>query len=387
MNYDVCIAGGGIMGLSTAVFLKRLDPAISVCIIEPDPSYEFSSTLRASGGARRLFSGPENIAMSSYSIDFLKRFDAEMAVDGDAPAIDWREQGYLFLVPPAGVALLEANIRTQRGLGVEVTLMDQPALKRRFPSINVNDVGAAALSPRDGWCDPNGVLQGFLRKARATGTDVIRNRVVGLRARNGVVRSAALASGGSLEADTFVVAAGAWSPQVVASIDMPLPIAPMRRFEHYFTTRTPIEPLPFVKDLDRLAFRPEGAGYTGSLVNSEEPRGFNFDVDHDYFETVVWPALAHRFPAFEATRCHRSWSGLYEQCELDGNAIIGNWRQRHPNVYVIAGFSGHGLMHAPAAGRGIAEMIVHGAFQTIDLTRLGYDRVLNNMPYRELGIL
>lgn len=168
---------------------------------------------------------------------------------------------------------------------------------------------------------------------------------------------------------------------------MPLPIAPMRRFEHYFTTRTPIEPLPFVKDLDRLAFRPEGAGYTGSLVNSEEPRGFNFDVDHDYFETVVWPALAHRFPAFEATRCHRSWSGLYEQCELDGNAIIGNWRQRHPNVYVIAGFSGHGLMHAPAAGRGIAEMIVHGAFQTIDLTRLGYDRVLNNMPYRELGIL
>jgi glycine/D-amino acid oxidase-like deaminating enzyme len=209
MSYDVCIAGGGIMGLSTAVFLKRLDPAISVCIIEPDPSYEFSSTLRASGGARRLFSGPENIAMSNYSIDFLKRFDAEMAVDGDAPAIDWREQGYLFLVPPAGVALLEANTQTQRGLGVEVTLMDQPALKRRFPSINVNDVGAAALSPRDGWCDPNSVLQGFLRKARATGTDVIRDRVVGLRARNGVVRSAALASGGSLEADTFVVAAGA----------------------------------------------------------------------------------------------------------------------------------------------------------------------------------
>ncbi len=386
-SYDVCIIGGGIMGLSTAVFLKRLDPAISVCVVEPDPSYEFSSTLRASGGARRLFSGPENIAMSNFSIDFLTRFDVEMAVDGEAPAIDWQEQGYLFLVPPTGVALLEANTRTQRSLGVEVILMDPSALKRRFPSINADDVGAAALSPRDGWCDPNGVLQGFLRKARATGAAIIRDRVAGLDASSGVVRSATLASGGSLDADTFVVAAGAWSPQVVASIGMPLPITPMRRFEHYFTTRTPIEPLPFVKDLDRLAFRPEGAGYTGSLVNSDEPRGFNFDVDHGYFENTVWPALAHRFPAFEATKCHRSWSGLYEQCELDGNAIIGNWRERHPNVYVIAGFSGHGLMHAPAAGRGIAEMIVHGAFQTIDLTRLGYDRVLNNTPYRELGIL
>jgi len=102
---------------------------------------------------------------------------------------------------------------------------------------------------------------------------------------------------------------------------------------------------------------------------------------------VVWPALAHRFPPFEAARCHRTWSGLYEQCELDGNPIIGNWAGHLDNFYVIAGFSGHGMMHAPAAGRGLAELMVYGEYRSIDLTRLGYQRVEAGEPYREAGIL
>ena len=142
-----------------------------------------------------------------------------------------------------------------------------------------------------------------------------------------------------------------------------------------------------MKDFDRLAFRSEGKGFSGGLVNGVEPRGFNFKVDHDYFENVVWPAVAHRFPPFESAKCHRTWSGLYEQCELDGNPIIGNWKGRCENFCVISGFSGHGMMHAPAAGRGIAELIVKGGFQTIDLARLGYERVVQGIPYPEAGIV
>lgn len=100
---------------------------------------------------------------------------------------------------------------------------------------------------------------------------------------------------------------------------------------------------------------------------------------------MVWPAVTHRFPPFEAARCHRTWSGLYEQCELDGNPVIG--RSPVENFLIVAGFSGHGMMHAPAAGRGIAELIVQGGFQTIDLSRLGYARVARGEPYREAGIL
>ena len=207
-----------------------------------------------------------------------------------------------------------------------------------------------------------------------------------------------MAPGPRLQADGVVNAAGAWAKDVPAMVDMPLPIEPLRRFEHYFETPNAIEPLPYVKDMARLAFRPEGRasaradgghvqGYSGGLVDSDEPRGYNFDVDHDYFERAVWPALAHRFPAFEACRCRRTWAGLYEQNELDGNPVIGNWESRLANFYVVAGFSGHGMMHAPAAGRAIAERIVHGRFETIDLTRLGYRRIAEHAPYPERGIL
>lgn len=387
MRTDVCIVVGGIMGCSVAYYCKMLDPAVDIVVVEPDPTYEFSSTLRASGGARHLFSCPENIEMSKYSIRFIKSFAAEMAVDGEPARSDWHEGGYLFLVPPESVGVLQANARIQERLGVEIELLDPPALRHRYPSMNVADIGAAVLSPRDGWCDPHGLLQGFRRKARALGVRFVQDRVADFDLADGIVRAARLAGGETLAADAFVIAAGAWSADVAAKIGMPLPIAPLPRSEYYFTIQRTLEPLPFVKDLARLAFRPEGKGYAGTLVNSDEPRGFRFETEPDYFERVVWPALAHRFSAFEATRCERFWTGLYEQCELDGNPIIGNWPGRHDNVYVIAGFSGHGLMHAPAAGRAIAELIRFGAFRTVDLARLGYRRVLENRPYPETGIL
>lgn len=97
------------MGSSAAYFLKVLDPSVSVCVIEPDPNYEFCSTLRASGGARRLFSCPENIDLSNFSIDFIKRFPQHMAADGRAAPVDWVEGGYLFIVPPQGMRMLEAH--------------------------------------------------------------------------------------------------------------------------------------------------------------------------------------------------------------------------------------------------------------------------------------
>src|SRR5262245_9534789 len=111
---DVLIVGGGIMGCSTAYFLKQGEPALDVCVVEPDPTYEFASTLRASGGARRLFSCPENIAMSNYSIAFIERFPQEMAVDGEPAHIDWRQQGYLFIVGAPDLPTLEANYAAQR---------------------------------------------------------------------------------------------------------------------------------------------------------------------------------------------------------------------------------------------------------------------------------
>ncbi|HVF64366.1 MAG TPA: FAD-binding oxidoreductase [Casimicrobiaceae bacterium] len=386
-RFDVAVIGGGIVGSSVAHFLTQLAPTMRVAVLEPDPTYEFASTLRASGGVRVLFSCPENIEMSKYGRDFIRRFPIDMPLpDREAP-IDWVEGGYLFIVPPQGMPLLEANYETQREHGCEVELLSPSALKACFPSMNVDDLGGGAHSLADGWCDPNAFLQGLRRHAVASGVAYVADRVERLKVAANGVREAVLSSGHTIVADAFVNAAGAWSAQICAMVDMPLPVSPLRRFEHYFTAGNPIERLPYVKDLDRLAFRSEGVGFSGGLVDGNEPRGFNFDVDHLYFERVVWPALAHRFPPFEAAKCHRTWSGLYEQCELDGNPIIGNWPGRLDNFYVVAGFSGHGMMHAPAAGRAIAELIVHGELRSIDLSRLGYRRVIADEPYAERGIL
>jgi len=125
-------------------------------------------------------------------------------------------------------------------------------------------------------------------------------------------------------------------------VGMRVPIEPMRRYEHYFETEGAIEPLPYLKDTQRLAFRPEGRGYSGGVPDTREPRGFNFEIEHDYFERIVWPALAHRFPAFERTKEKNVMAGLYDQNELDGNVIIGPWTGGLQNFYMIAGFSGHG---------------------------------------------
>jgi glycine/D-amino acid oxidase-like deaminating enzyme len=202
------------------------------------------------------------------------------------------------------------------------------------------------------------VLWGFRKKAAALGATFVADTVVGIEVDDGQVRRVRLQSGAMLATDWVVNAAGAWAGTVSEMIGMATPIHPMRRFEHYFECQDRIEPLPYVKDLQRLAFRPEGNGYTGGVPTGDEPRSFNFEVDHGYFEQVVWPALAHRFPVFERTREISVMAGLYDQNDLDGNAIIGPWSGRCETFLMAAGFSGHGLMHAPGVGRAIGELIL-----------------------------
>ena len=386
-NYDIAIIGGGLMGCSTAHFIKNMAPHTSVVVIEPDPTYEFASTPRASGGCRVQFTCPENIALSRDSIEFIRTFHEHMAVDDTRPDVGWVEGGYLFIVPPEHVQALAGNVKLQNEMGGVVHLLTPQELKARFPSMNTSDLGAGAHSPHDGWCDPHALLWGFRRKVAAQGVTFVKARVHAIEVSATQVQALTLDDGARITATAFVNAAGAWSGQVAAMAGMHLPIAPMKRYEHYFTPATPMERLPYVKDLARLAFRSEGQGFSGGLVDGSFQRGFDFEVDHTYFERVVWPAAAHRFPPLEAAKCHRTWAGLYEECELDGNAVIGRWTSGLANFYVIAGFSGHGMMHAPAAGRGLAELIVQGAYQTLDLTRLGYERVERHAPYRETGIL
>jgi len=387
MRSDIVVMGGGAIGAAVAYFVRLLDPATQVFVVERDPSYGLASTVRASGGVRRLFSLPENIELSKYSIGFFEDFADTMAVDGEPADIGLKKNGYLFIVPPAQRDVLRSNFDTQRSLGCNVEWLERDALKGRFPSMNVDDLGAAVLSPDDGWLDPHSLLMGFRNKARSMGAEFIADEVTGLVRQGASITAAELRSGGRIEASHFVNAAGAWAKDICAMADVKVPIEPLRRYEHFFVSQEPIEPLPYIKDPERLAFRPEGRGYTGGVPTLNEPRGYNFDVDYTYFDRVVWPALAHRFPQFERTRCTSTMAGLYDQNDFDGNVIIGPGAGGLGNFHMLSGFSGHGLMHAPGCGRAMAELLLTGGYQTIDLTRLGYQRILDSTPLRETGII
>jgi glycine/D-amino acid oxidase-like deaminating enzyme len=325
--------------------------------------------------------------MSEFSIGFYKRFADSMSVSGYRADVQWKEGGYLFVVGAQHADALEKNFNTQRANGVTVELLDRAAMATRYPWMKTDDLAVACLSPHDGWLDPNTALQGFRKKAQSLGAQYVTDRVVGLTLSGSQVTGVQLGGGGTLSADYVVNAAGCWSGAVSKLVAMDLPVNPMRRFEHFVEIEEDLPPMPLLKDPERLVVRPEGNGYSVGLVNSNEPRGFNFDVDHTWFERVVWPALAARIPAFESLKLRREWSGLYDECDFDGNMILGNWPGRLDNFFVACGFSGHGLMHAPAIGRALSELIVDGRFETIDLSRLGYQRVLEGRPCLEVGII
>ncbi|WP_024302965.1 FAD-binding oxidoreductase [Pseudogulbenkiania sp. MAI-1] len=383
---DVVIVGAGAVGSCIALFCKRLDPELRITVVDPALLGGFSSSATAgSGGSRRLFCCPENIAMSDYSIQFFQDLDAQAS--DDLAKIDWRAKGYLFIVPPEGIRLLESNLEVQHRMGVNAELLMPEQIQERFPLLRVDDLGAAVYSPDDGWFDAQKFLAVIVQRARDAGVQFVSDEVVGFEEQGQRVTAARLRSGDKLQAEYFVNAAGPWAQQISQMIGMPLPVNPMRRFEHVFTAETSHQDMPYVKDLKGLAIRSAGGGFSGGLVDTKVPRGFSQALDNDWFEHAVRPAVQWRFPGMGRLELTKSWSGLYEQCDFDGNAIIGKWSGHRENFIVAAGFSGHGLMHAPATGLAVAELIQKGRFETLDLERFGYERVQRDQPYRERGII
>ena len=161
----------------------------------------------------------------------------------------------------------------------------------------------------------------------------------------------------------------------------------MSRESYFFRCEKELEPLPFIKTETDLAFRPEGDGYTGGVPDWSVKAGWNWELSNDYFQNTVWPALANRVPALEVIKLERSWRGHYARNSLDFNAILGRWVGEPENLFLATGFSGHGIMHAPATGLAMSELILTDKFQTIDLARFGLARIVEEKPYRESGII
>jgi FAD-dependent oxidoreductase domain-containing protein 1 len=387
---DVVVIGGGVMGSATAWHLLSQAPGISVAVIEPDPGYAGAASSFASGGVRQLFSRPENVLMSRYTHEVIDGWadwapPCGTADTDEVPDLGWRPNGYLFITDKELSTTLRADFEQQVALGVEAMWLEPDEIGERYPLIATDDLGPAVLSPRDGWLDPTAFLRGMERRSRRLGAVYLRDRAVDLDRTGRRITGVTLESGVSVRADHVVNVAGVWGPGLSAKLGLELPVEPMRRFDHYVETVTSFAGYPFIKDPRGLAVRPEGAGLTAALVDFSAPGGWDLSIDKSWFEDVVWPALAERVPTADRLKLVSTWAGHYDQNRLDGNMILDRWSELD-NYYVATGFSGHGLMHAPAVGRALTELILHGSFQTLDLTRMGLARVLAGEPYRELTI-
>jgi FAD-dependent oxidoreductase domain-containing protein 1 len=388
---DVVIVGGAIIGSSVATFLAdRPDFDGRVIVVERDPTFRTSSTTLSAASIRLQFSTPLNIEISRFGVEVIKHLDRYLAVDGQAPEVDFVENGYLFLATDAGLATLEHNHAVQRGLDVPVILLDRSELSARFPWLRTDDLACGSLGLADeGWFDAYALLQGFRRRARSLGVEERVGEVVGLERDGDDVTGVRLADGQVIGADWVVNAAGPRAADVAAMVGVELPVRPRKRHVYHVTAPVSLGAAPLTIDPSGVYLRPEGAEYiTGFSPRDGQPDPDTLDLatDRAGFESFVWPALAHRVPAFDRLRLLDTWAGHYEVNTLDHNAIIGP----HPvisNLLFANGFSGHGLQQAPAVGRGLAEWIATGEYETIDLRPLGFDRIARNQPIRELNVV
>jgi len=373
------------MGSSAALALRRADSSLNVVVVEPDNTYAEAATLKASGGVRQLFTQPENILLSQYTLEVLRELPEVFGGPDRDLYVGWRQNGYLFLALPNEVEMMRQHFDLWTRHGVKVEWLTPEAVQEHYPVLRCDDLGGAVLSPDDGWLDPASFLRLIRTVASEEGSVYLSDRVLDIELTKGSAR-VRLQSGRRIASEVVVNAAGCWAPQLSRAVGMPVPVEPMRRYHHHVIGLQPFEGLPFIKDSSGLAIQALSPGLLVGLVDFSAPGGFDSPIDPRYFESVVWEPLANRMPSLERCRVTHTGTGFYDQNRLDGNAILGNWPGHLEQYYIACGFSGHGLMHALGMGRGLAELIVHGRYQTIDLERFSYTRVLENAGVPERGV-
>ncbi|HEY8382166.1 MAG TPA: FAD-binding oxidoreductase [Microvirga sp.] len=391
---DVVIVGGAAMGSSVAYHLLA-DPAFRgrVVVVEKDPTYQRSASALSAASIRQQFSSPVNIRISLHGIAFLRSIGEHLEVDGERPEIGLREGGYLYCASPAGASVLEENQALQQAEGADILLLDPGALRARFPWLNTDDLAAGTWGRSgEGWFDGWGLLQAFRRKARSLGAEYRQGTVTGLDREGGRITGVRLDDGTLIPCGAVVNCAGSGGRALAQLAGLDIPVTPKRRYVFTFTCRERVENCPLLIDVSGVYVRPEGEGFIcGASPSAEaDPDWSDEDpatqeVDHGFFEEVIWPALANRVPAFEAIRPGRAWAGPYDMCLLDHNAIVG--RAGPDNFYLCNGFSGHGLQQSPAVGRGLAELLIDGRYRTLDLADLGFERVLAGRPLLERNVI
>jgi sarcosine oxidase subunit beta len=372
---DVVVIGGGAVGLSTAYHLAKLG-AGEVVLLEKETLGE-GSTGRCAGGARLDFSTAVNVEFSLLAFQKLAQFAEEFGVDPQ-----FRRVGYLMLATSdLALTQLTRNRPLYEQYNIPVDFLDPDTVRRHWPYVNTEDVRGATYCARDGYLGPHEVVQGYAAGARRLGVHIFQHTpVIDVMVTSGRVQGVRTPQG-DIATRTVLNATGPYASVVGRMVGLDIPVKPIRR-QVFVSGPVPELPdeIPQIIDLAYgTTYRREGEGFMIYGPQDKTP-SFNTNVDWD---AKVWACerAAHRLPAMAGASVVRGWAGLYE-ISPDNHAIVGP----APGIegFILAnGFSGHGFMHSPATGQVVAEYIVHGAAQTIDITPLGLERFSRGSAFYE----
>jgi sarcosine oxidase subunit beta len=379
------------MGASVAYHLTRRG-ITNVVLVEREPQLGTGSTGRNAGGFRHQFSHAANIELSKESIALFARFDEEVG-----SPIDYWPDGYLFLLSSEpGVSAFRGNVALQRAHGVDVEWLSAQDAAGHCPGLDTTGVLGATFCAADGIADPNGVTMGFARAAQlrgltirraeeVIGIDVERNAVTGVRTSNGTIAT-----------HTVVNAAGPWAAAVGRLAGVDVPVTPERR--HIFIAQppgggswdaaphrgaVPASRLMVIDFESTFYFHREGAGLLFGMGDRDEQPGFDTTVRWDFLPKVIDVAVK-RLPALAEAAVSHAWAGLYEMTP-DHNPIIGP-ASGVAGFFTIAGFSGHGFQHSPAAGRILADLIT-GRDPRIDVSPFAPERFAHRTATSEATVV
>ncbi len=365
---DVVVVGGGIMGASCAYHLVKRG-CRKVVILESQDTCGLGATGQNAGGIRHQFSTEINIRLSLISIAMLERFPEEMDQE-----IDLRFCGYLFIVDrEKDLATFRASHQLQQSLGVPSQMLDPDEVARLAPQVNLEGILGAGFCPRDGLAAPSCTLQGYLSQGRLHGLEVrTETPCLGLVTKSDRITGVNTPSG-TISTRAVLLAAGPWSGQVARQWSLDIPVEPVRRQIAVTGPLPQVAPdFPFVIDFSRaLYFHREGDGILTGMSNPDQAPGFDISIDEDW-KLIHLKEAIHRMPLLADSVLKTEWAGLYEVTP-DSQPILGALPHLE-GLYACTGFSGHGFMHGPAAGLLMAEEILDGRTQTLDIAPLRFSR-------------
>ena len=381
---DIVIIGAGIVGSSIAYHLTAAG-CKNVLVIERETAQGKGSTGKSMGGVRAQFSTPISIQMSLYSIPFYGTFEERLGHPSG-----YRPQGYLFCATSnKHLDYLRTNYEKQVALGLkDARLLQADDIRYLFPQLRGDDIVGGSFCSSDGFVDPYSAMIGLMTRATEQGAMLWKNTSVTAISRSNGKITAVVTSKGSVSTQTVVNCAGPWAASIGRMVAVELPVEPLRRM------LVPTEPFdqfphtaPMIIDMTSgFHFRPEGLGFLMAWNDPEETPGYKTDFDPGFIEKILTRA-ADRVPVFEnvAVNPKRAWAGLYEMTP-DHHPILGE-APEVPGFYLANGFSGHGVMHAPATGKILSDLILKGKCDLVDTSLLSLNRFAEGRLIEETAVL